>query len=113
MVYQLAHYCQTIRSIIPERMFTRPPTAELKANQKDEDTLPPYELLDRILYGYLNQSKDIQALIREGFEEETVKKIISLVKKNEYKRRQSPPGPRINYKSFGKEWRYPLTNGYK
>ena len=113
LVYELSHYRNTLSHVIPERTITRAPTAELAPDQKDEDSLPPYPLLDQILECYLNLGMSIEEIVEKGFAEETVRKVVHLIKRNEYKRRQSPPGPHINHKSFGKDWRYPLTNGYK
>jgi len=113
LVYALAKYRNTLGKVIPERTLTRPPTAELAHNQKDEDSLPPYPILDEILYAYLNEGKNPEEISAAGFPIDTVKKIISLISKSEYKRRQAPIGPRINNKSFGKDWRYPITNGFK
>lgn len=112
MVYALSHYRNQQNTVIPEATLTRAPTAELAPNQTDQDTLPPYELLDAILYAHLNQSQSIQAMIESGLPEEAVKKTVKLVKQNEYKRKQAAIGPRLNHKSFGKDWRYPNTNGF-
>lgn len=113
LVYQLAAYRNQQQYVIPERIITRPPTAELAPNQKDEDTLPPYPVLDQILDYYLNQSKSLEEIAALGFDRECVSKVIKLIRYSEYKRRQAVIGPRINYKSFGKDWRYPVTNGFK
>jgi NAD+ synthase (glutamine-hydrolysing) len=112
LVYALAKYRNGIKPVIPQRTIERPPTAELAPDQKDEDSLPPYSVLDRILYAYLNESQSIKEITAQGFDRDTVARVISLVQKNEYKRRQSAIGPRINHKSFGKDWRYPVTNGF-
>ena len=112
-VYQLANYRNQTKKIIPDRVIQRAPTAELAPNQKDEDSLPPYSILDGILERYLNEEKSIDAIIADGFDENTVRRIVQLVRINEYKRKQSALGPRINKKSFGKDWRYPVTNGWK
>lgn len=110
LVYRLAQYRNQQSLVIPDRVIKREPTAELAPNQKDQDTLPPYDILDKILELYLNQSQSIEDIIAQGFEQEVVSKIIHLIHKNEYKRRQAPPGPRINHKAFGKDWRYPITS---
>lgn len=112
MVYALSHYRNQQNTVIPENTITRAPTAELAPNQTDQDTLPPYELLDAILYAHLNQNQSINAMIESGLPEAVVKKVVTLVKQNEYKRKQAAIGPRLNHKSFGKDWRYPITNGY-
>lgn len=113
LVYELANYRNNISPVIPEHTITRAPTAELAFDQKDEDSLPPYPILDKILEQYLNLGKSVDEIVRLGFEPDTVKKVINLIRRNEYKRRQSAIGPRINHKSFGKDWRYPITNGFK
>lgn len=113
LVYELATYRNQISRVIPERTINRAPTAELAPDQKDEDSLPPYSVLDAILEAYLNCSMSVDEIISTGFSEEVVKKVVNLVKRNEYKRKQSALGPHINHKSFGKDWRYPNTNGYE
>lgn len=113
LVYKLAAYRNSINHVIPERILKRAPTAELAPNQKDEDTLPPYSLLDQILEYYLHEGKSIDEIIAKGLDPVRVKKVVKLIHQNEYKRRQSAIGPRINHKSFGRDWRYPVSNGYK
>lgn len=113
LVYALARYRNKINPVIPERTITRAPTAELAPNQKDEDSLPPYTILDDILLRYLNLGQSIDQIVQAGFERQLVTRVVHLVLKNEYKRRQSAVGPHINHYSFGKEWRYPMTNGFK
>lgn len=113
LVYALAHYRNSITPVIPARTIERAPTAELAPNQTDQDTLPPYEDLDKILFGYLNQGLSIDDIVAQGHEREIVVKVVNMIRKNEYKRKQSPIGPHINHKSFGKDWRYPITNGFK
>ena len=112
-VYQLAKHVNQHHLIIPERTIARPPTAELAPDQKDEDSLPPYSLLDKILEFYIDQSQSIDEIVAQGFDSTTVARVVNLIRKNEYKRRQGAIGPRINQKSFGKDWRYPISNGYK
>jgi NAD+ synthase (glutamine-hydrolysing) len=113
LVYRLAQYRNQISPVIPERTIERPPTAELAPNQKDEDTLPPYPVLDKILDLYLNQELSIDDILAQGFEEEVVRKVVRFINRNEYKRRQSAIGIRINNKAFGKDRRYPITSGFK
>jgi NAD+ synthase (glutamine-hydrolysing) len=113
LVYQLANYRNQISAVIPQRTIERPPTAELAPDQKDEDSLPPYSILDRILECYLNECLGIEEIIARGFDRNTVIRIAGLIRRSEYKRKQSALGPRINHKSFGKDWRYPVTNGFK
>ena len=113
LVYQLANYRNRLQSVIPQRTIDRPPTAELAPNQKDEDSLPPYSVLDRILDCYLNQTQSIAEITAQGFEHDLVTKVINMIHKSEYKRKQAAIGPHIRHKSFGKDWRYPITNGFK
>lgn len=112
MVYDLAKYRNQEKLVIPKRVLERPPSAELAFDQKDEDSLPPYPILDKILYDYLNRSLSVDDIIKKGIDPTVVTKIVALIKKNEYKRRQGAIGPRINHHSFMKDWRYPITNGY-
>jgi NAD+ synthase (glutamine-hydrolysing) len=113
MVYTLATYRNSISDIIPQRILTRAPTAELAPNQKDEDTLPPYSILDPILDLYLNQELGLEEITAAGFDREVVGKVITMIHKSEYKRRQAPPGPRINHTAFGRDRRYPISSGFK
>jgi NAD+ synthase (glutamine-hydrolysing) len=113
LVYQLAEYRNQSTEVIPQRSIERPPTAELSPNQKDEDSLPPYSILDQILAAYLNEGKNKKELIAQGFDPDWVNKIINLIHKNQYKRQQGAIGPHIQHKSFGKDWRYPITHAYK
>lgn len=113
LVYRLARYRNAISPVIPESSITRAPTAELAPNQKDEDNLPPYSELDQILALYINQEKGIDEIIQVGFDEATVKKVVAMINRNEYKRRQAPLGVRINHKAFSRDRRYPITTGFK
>ncbi len=113
MVYQLANYRNQISPVIPERTIAREPTAELAPNQKDQDSLPPYPVLDDILHYYLNEGENIERICQRGFAQDLVKKVIQLVQNNEYKRRLAAIGPRINHKAFGRDWRYPVTDRFK
>lgn len=113
LVFELARYRNSKSHVIPDRTIARPPTAELAPDQKDEDTLPPYSILDQILESYLNLGESSEEIIARGFDRDVVMKIIRLIHKSEYKRRQSAVGTRINNKSFGKDWRYPITDGFK
>lgn len=113
LVYELANYRNQIQPVIPQRIIDRAPSAELAPDQKDQDSLPPYSILDRILELYLNEGKNLTEIVNEGIDQEVAAKIIKLIRRNEYKRKQAAIGPHINHKSFGKDWRYPLTNGYK
>ena len=98
--------------IIPAAVIDRPPTAELRDNQKDQDSLPPYEILDGILYRYIDLEKSAAEIIADGFEATTVQRILRLIKISEWKRRQSAPGPKLSRRAFGRERRYPITSGY-
>ena len=113
LVYELANYRNEIQAVIPKRSIDRPPTAELSPDQKDEDTLPPYSQLDQILEYYLNQSLGIDEIVERGFSSDLVMKIVNMVKKAESKRKQSAIVPLIHHNSFGKDWRYRATNGFK
>ncbi len=112
-VYALANFRNSISPAIPQRVIDRPPSAELAPGQKDEDSLPPYEILDPILELYIEQDRSVEEIVKQGFDEESVKRVTWLVDVNEYKRRQSPPGVRVTQRSFGKERRYPITSGFK
>jgi NAD+ synthase (glutamine-hydrolysing) len=114
MVYELARHVNKIhkRQLIPKSVIARSPSAELKENQKDTDSLPEYDLLDQILKGYIEEDKSSQQLIQEGLTEDVVNRVIRMVDHNEYKRRQSPPGIKITPKAFGKDRRMPITNLY-
>jgi NAD+ synthase (glutamine-hydrolysing) len=98
---------------IPERIITRPPSAELRPDQTDQDSLPPYEVLDAILQRYMEDDQSIETIIAAGFERSDVERVTRLIKINEYKRRQSPVGIRVTHRSFGKDWRYPITNRFR
>ncbi|MCB1828123.1 MAG: NAD(+) synthase, partial [Coxiellaceae bacterium] len=116
MVYRLANYRNALetadKTIIPERVIERAPSAELAEDQKDQDSLPPYDVLDEILARYVEQDQDPQGIYAAGFDKKTVDKVIHLVNRNEYKRRQAPIGIRTTQRAFGKDRRYPITSGY-
>ena len=112
-VFALAIYRNTLGAVIPESVITRPPSAELAPDQKDEDSLPPYPVLDEILRLYIECDTSAQAIIAAGFSEADVKRVVRLVDINEYKRRQSAIGPRISQRGFGRDRRYPITNGWQ
>jgi len=111
-VYQLARYRNSIEEVIPQRVLERPPSAELAPDQKDMDSLPPYEVLDPILEMFIEQDLTINQIVAKGFKEATVRRVAGMVLRNEYKRRQAPPGVRITQRAFGKDRRYPITSGY-
>lgn len=112
LVYELSRYRNSISPVIPERVITRPPSAELADDQKDSDSLPDYVVLDPILERFIEQDQTVDEIIAAGFEAETVKRIAVMVLRNEYKRRQAPPGVRITSRGFGKDRRYPITSGF-
>ncbi|HLB25042.1 MAG TPA: NAD+ synthase [Nitrospirota bacterium] len=115
MVYELSRHvnARAGREIIPGRVLTKPPSAELAPGQKDSDTLPPYELLDPILKAYVEEDRGYEEMVLLGFDKEAVKRVIALVDKSEYKRRQSPPGIKITPRALGRDRRFPITNRYK
>ncbi|MDB4598879.1 NAD+ synthase [Candidatus Pseudothioglobus singularis] len=113
MVYQLAKYRNTLSDVIPERVITRAPSAELAPDQVDQDSLPSYDILDDILIRFVEQKQSVNEIIENGHNSEDVNKITSLILRNEYKRRQSAPGPKISSNAFGKERRYPMTSKFK
>ena len=112
LVYRLANYRNKIKFVIPQHTIDRAPTAELAADQKDEDTLPPYSILDKIIERYVDEEQSIDDIVKEGFEREVVTTIVHLINKSEYKRRQAPIGIRIDHKAFGRDRRYPITSGF-
>jgi len=112
-VYRLAHHRNRLGAVIPERVLTRPPSAELRDDQKDSDSLPAYEILDPILEAYIERNESRAHIVAQGFAEDVVARVLSMVKRNEYKRRQSPPGVRVTSRAFGRDWRYPITSGYR
>ena len=113
LVYKLVKWRNRKKIVIPQSIIDRPPTAELKPNQLDQDTLPPYEVLDPIIKAYVEENKSIQQIIAKGFDNAIVSKVISMIDRSEYKRRQSAPGTRITPRAFGKDWRLPITNNYR
>ena len=113
LVYELARYRNTLGEAIPERVLTRPPSAELRPNQKDTDSLPDYDVLDPILEAFIEDDLSVAEITARGFDRAVVVRILEMVKRNEYKRRQAPPGVRISKRAFGRDWRYPITSGYK
>ena len=113
LVYRLCHYRNTITDIIPQRILTRAPSAELRPDQTDQDSLPPYEVLDPIMQLYMEENTSVAEIVAAGFEAEDVQRITHLIRINEYKRRQAPVGIRITHRSFGRDWRYPITSKYR
>ena len=116
LVYELARYRNSLTpeaAPIPDRVITRPPSAELAPDQKDEDSLPPYEVLDPILEAFMERDLSVAEIAARGFDRDTVVEVLTMVRRNEYKRRQAPPGVRISSRAFGRDWRYPITSGYR
>jgi NAD+ synthase (glutamine-hydrolysing) len=112
LVYRLAEYRNGIKPVIPRRVFERPPSAELAPDQKDTDSLPPYAVLDPILERYVELDQSTEDIIAAGFDEAVVRRVLRMVDRNEYKRRQAAPGVRITPRAFGRDRRYPITSGY-
>ncbi len=111
-VYKLARYRNSIKPDIPERVLLKPPTAELRPNQTDQDTLPPYELLDQVLELHIEEGMGLEDIVALGFDRELVKKVLRMVRRAEYKRRQAPIGPKLTKRAFGKDWRMPISGSY-
>ena len=113
LVYRLARYRNTLGAVIPERIITRPPSAELRPDQTDQDSLPPYDVLDAIMACYVEQNLAIPEIVARGYAEVDVRRVVHLIRISEYKRRQSAVGIRITERSYGKDWRYPITVRYQ
>jgi NAD+ synthase (glutamine-hydrolysing) len=115
LVYQLANYRNSTAPspVIPQRVIDRAPSAELRADQTDQDSLPPYDLLDAILARYIEEDRSIEDIIAAGYPAEEVRRVAAMVDRNEYKRRQAPPGIKISRRAFGRDRRYPITCGYR
>ncbi len=113
LVYRLADHRNGLSRAIPQRVIDRPPSAELRHDQKDSDSLPPYEVLDPILAAFIEEDLTVDEICARGFDRATVARVLDMVKRNEYKRRQAPPGVRVSRRAFGRDWRYPITNGYR
>ena len=113
MVYRLCRYRNTLGDVIPERVLSRAPSAELRADQTDQDSLPPYEVLDAILEAYVEHDVALEKILCMGYAEADARRVVRLIRLNEYKRRQSPPGIRVTPRGFGKDWRYPITSVYQ
>jgi NAD+ synthase (glutamine-hydrolysing) len=113
LVYRLARLRNARGAAIPERVLTRAPSAELRAEQKDSDSLPPYDVLDPILEAFIEEDCSVDEIVSRGFERATVIRVLDMVRRAEYKRRQGPPGVRVSRRAFGRDWRYPITSGYR
>jgi NAD+ synthase (glutamine-hydrolysing) len=113
LVYRLCHYRNSVSPVIPERILTRAPSAELRPDQKDQDSLPPYDQLDGIVQLYMEENRRIDEIVARGYPRDAVEKVVRLMRISEYKRRQSPPGIRITHRAFGRDWRYPITSRFR
>ena len=113
LVYDLAHYCNSLGQVIPQRVLEKPPSAELRPDQRDTDSLPLYDVLDPLLHAYVEEDRELPEIVAMGFDEATVKRVMTMVDRSEYKRRQSPPGVRITPRAFGKDRRLPITNKFR
>ena len=113
LVYRLCAYRNSISEVIPERILTRAPSAELRPDQKDQDSLPPYEILDAIMQMYMEENLGIGEIEAAGYRKEDIERITRLIKINEYKRRQAPVGIRVTHRAFGRDWRYPITSRFR
>ena len=122
LVYRLANWKNAqptpladggVGPVIPQRIITRAPSAELRPDQTDQDNLPPYEVLDAILALYMEEDRSVEEIVAAGHDPAAVEKVTRLIKINEYKRRQAPVGIRITHRAFGRDWRYPITSGFR
>jgi NAD+ synthase (glutamine-hydrolysing) len=113
LVYRLARWRNQQSHVIPERIITRPPSAELKANQTDQDSLPPYDVLDGIIELYMEQGASLPEIVAAGYAAADVNRVVRLIRISEYKRRQAPVGIRVTHRGFGRDWRYPITNRFR
>lgn len=113
MVYRLCRYRNTRENVIPERVMSRAPSAELRPGQTDQDSLPPYDVLDAILEAYVEHDLAIEQILRMNYSEADVRRVVQLIQQNEHKRHQSPPGVRVTQRGFGKDWRYPITSKHQ
>lgn len=113
LVYRLSRWRNTRGAAIPERIITRPPSAELKPDQTDQDSLPPYDVLDAIVEAYMERDRSPREIVAAGYAEDDVRRVVRLLRISEYKRRQAPVGIRVTQRGFGKDWRYPITNRYR
>ena len=111
-VFRLAKFRNTRSAVIPERVITRPPSAELRDDQADTDTLPEYDVLDPIIEAWVEEGAAIDEIVARGYGEDDVRQAVALIRRNEYKRRQAAPGPKITHRAFGRDRRYPITAVY-
>ena len=112
-VFRLSNWRNTVSPVIPQNIIDRPPSAELKPDQKDQDSLPPYDMLDAIIQAYMERDESPRDIVAAGFPEGEVRRVVGMLKRNEYKRRQAPVGIRVTQRGFGRDWRYPITSRYQ
>ncbi len=113
LVYRLCAYRNSVSEVIPERILTRAPSAELRPDQTDQDSLPPYEVLDAIMRMYMEENQSVAQIVAAGYQESDVERVTRLIKISEYKRRQAPVGIRVTHRAFGRDWRYPITSKFR
>lgn len=113
LVYRLARWRNAQSEVIPDRIITRAPSAELRADQTDQDSLPPYDVVDAIIEGYVDHNLPVSVLVRSGIDKAAIEQVVRLIRINEYKRHQSAPGPKVTVRAFGRDWRYPLSNAFR
>jgi NAD+ synthetase len=113
LVYRLSNWRNAQGRVIPQRVIDRAPSAELRPNQTDQDSLPPYEVLDAVVEHYMERDMTPEDIVALGYDAQAVGRVVHLIRVNEYKRRQAPPGVRITPRGFGKDWRYPITSGFR
>ena len=113
MVYRLSRWRNTRGEVIPERIITRPPSAELRPDQLDQDSLPPYEVLDGIMQMYMEDDRSVEEIAAAGYPREAIDRVVRLIRVSEYKRRQAPVGIRVTHRAFGRDWRYPITSRFR
>jgi NAD+ synthase (glutamine-hydrolysing) len=112
-VFRLSNWRNTVSAVIPQNIIDRPPSAELKPDQKDQDSLPPYDMLDAIIQAYMERDESPRQIVAAGFPVDEVRRVVGMLKRNEYKRRQAPVGIRVTQRGFGRDWRYPITSRYQ
>lgn len=113
LVYRLCAYRNSVSEVIPDRILTRAPSAGLRPDQTDQDSLPPYEVLDAIMQMYMEENQSVEQIVAAGYQQADVERVTRLIKINEYKRRQAPVGIRITHRAFGRDWRYPITSKFR
>src|SRR5690606_28231642 len=113
LVYRLCAYRNSVSDVIPERILTRAPSAELRPDQTDQDSLPPYEVLDAIMQRYMEENQSVAEIVAAGYQQNDVERVTRLIKISEYKRRQAPVGIRVTHRAFGRDWRYPITSKFR